>query len=160
NASYVPATDASSAFFASIIVDIDGRKRAEEGLRHAQAELARVARAMTVGVLGASIAHEVNQPLAAIVASAGACRRWLENGPDLERAKESLNRVISDGNRASEVVQRIRSLTKNKALELLQLDINEVIEEVLALTRGELQTKEVSVRKELCRDSPPVLGDR
>src|SRR5262249_54631183 len=97
NASYVPATDASSAFFASIIVDIDARKRAEEGLRRAQAELARVARVTTMGELGASVAHEVNQPLAAIVASASACRRWLENGQNLDRAKESLNRVISDG---------------------------------------------------------------
>jgi PAS domain S-box-containing protein len=160
NASHVPATDATPAFFASIIVDITDRKRAEDGLRHAQAELARVARVTTMGALGASIAHEINQPLAAIVASGNACKRWLENGRNLSRAKESLNRVISDAGRASEVVKRVRSLTKNKAPEQLQLNIDEVIDEVLALTRGELQAKGVLVRKELLPSPPTIKGDR
>ena len=160
SASYVPATEASRAVFASIVVDITGRKRAEETLRQSQAELARVARVTTIGELGASIAHEINQPLAAIAASGNACQRWLENGQNLARAKESLNRIISDANRASDVIKRIRSLTNRKPPEHLELGINEVVNEVLTFARNELQAKGILIRRELRSDLPSVMGDR
>ena len=160
NASFVPATDATGAFFASIIVDITDRKCAEDALRQAQAELARVARVTTIGELGASIAHEINQPLAAIVASGNACRRWLENGQNLGRARESLDRVISDANRASDVVKRIRSLTARKGPEQLALDINAVVEDVLTMTASELQANNISIRRHLSPTVPSVMGDR
>ena len=160
SASYVPATEASRAVFASIVVDITGRKRAEETLRQSQAELARVARVTTIGELGASIAHEINQPLAAIAASGNACQRWLENGQNLARAKESLNRIISDANRASDVIKRIRSLTNRKPPEHLELGINEVVDEVLTFARNELQAKGILIRRELRSDLPSVMGDR
>jgi PAS domain S-box-containing protein len=160
NASYVPATEVSTDFFASVMVDITGRKCAEEALRQARDELARVARATTIGELGASIAHEINQPLAAIVASGNACRRWLENGQNLARAKESLNRIIADANRASEVVNRIRALTRRRAPEHLELAINDVVEEVLTFARNELQANDISIRRDLHRDVPRIMGDR
>jgi PAS domain S-box-containing protein len=160
SASYVPATEASRAVFASIVVDITGRKRAEETLRQSQAELARVARVTTIGELGASIAHEINQPLAAIAASGNACQRWLENGQNLARAKESLNRIISDANRASDVIKRIRALTNRKPPEHLELGINEVVDEVLTFARNELQAKGILIRRELRSDLPSVMGDR
>jgi PAS domain S-box-containing protein len=160
SASYVPATEASRAVFASIVVDITGRKRAEETLRQSQAELARVARVTTIGELGASIAHEINQPLAAIAASGNACQRWLENGQNLARAKESLNRIISDANRASDVIKRIRALTNRKPPEHLELGINEVVNEVLTFARNELQAKGILIRRELRSDLPSVMGDR
>src|SRR5262249_40948647 len=112
NTALVPATETTEAFFAGVVLDMTDRRRAEEALRHAQAELARVARVTVVGELGASIAHEINQPLAAIVASGNACRRWLANGQNLARASESVERIISDANRASEVIKRIRAMTR------------------------------------------------
>jgi C4-dicarboxylate-specific signal transduction histidine kinase len=136
------------------------RKRAEDALRQAQAELARVARVTTIGELGASVAHEINQPLASIVNSGNACRRWLENGPNLGRARESLNNILSDANRASDVIKRIRALTKGKAPEHLELDINDVVEEVLTFARGELQAKSILIRKDLRADIPSTMGDR
>jgi PAS domain S-box-containing protein len=160
NASYVPATVATSAFFVSIIVDITDRRRAEDALRQAQAELGRVARVTAIGELGASIAHEINQPLAAIVASSSACRRWMESGQNLARAKESLNRVISDANRASDIIARIRTLTRGKAPERLDLNINDVVDEVLTFTRDELQSKDISILRDLRPDVPLVMGDR
>ena len=156
----MPATEASRAVFASIVVDITGRKRAEETLRQSQAELARVARVTTIGELGASIAHEINQPLAAIAASGNACQRWLENGQNLARAKESLNRIISDANRASDVIKRIRALTNRKPPEHLELGINEVVDEVLTFARNELRAKGILIRRELRSDLPSVMGDR
>jgi PAS domain S-box-containing protein len=158
--SLVPASETTPPFFPAIVVDITDRKRAEDALRQAQAELARVARVTTVGELGASIAHEINQPLAAIVNSGNACRRWLENGPNLDRAKESLNHILSDANRASDVIKRIRTLTKSKAPEHLELDINDVVDEVLTFARNELEAKNISIRKDLRADVPSVMGDR
>ena len=114
----------------------------------------------TIGELGASIAHEINQPLAAIAASGNACQRWLENGQNLARAKESLNRIISDANRASDVIKRIRALTNRKPPEHLELGINEVIDEVLTFARNDLQAKGTLIRRELRSDLPFVMGDR
>jgi len=112
-----------------------------------------------MGELATSIAHEINQPLAAIVASGNACRRWLE-GHNMPRAKESLKRVIADANRACKVIERVRSLTSNLTPERLELDINAIVREVLAITRGELQARQVSLEVELNDDVPAVVGDK
>ena len=155
----VPATATTPAFFPAIIIDITDRVRAEAALQHLQAELARVARVTTMGELATSIAHEINQPLAAIIASSNACRRWLE-GQNLFRAKESLERVIADAVRASEVIKRVRALTSNATPERLKVNINAVLKEVLAITRGERQARQVSLQLELNEDIPAVIGDK
>ena len=155
----VPATATTPAFFPAIIIDITDRVRAEAALQHLQAELARVARVTTMGELATSIAHEINQPLAAIIASSNACRRWLE-GQNLFRAKESLERVIADAVRASEVIKRVRALTTNATPERLKVNINAVLKEVLAITRGERQARQVSLQLELNEDIPAVIGDK
>jgi PAS domain S-box-containing protein len=155
----VPATASTPAFFPAIIIDITDRVHAEYALQRAQAELARVARVTTMGELAASIAHEINQPLAAIVASSSACRRWLD-AQNLTRAKESLERVIADADRAYQVIKRVRALTSRATPERLELNINSVVKEVLAITRGELQGREVSLRVQLTDDIPPVQGDK
>ena len=112
---------------------------AEQALRKAQAELAHVTRVTTLGELTASIAHEVNQPLAAVVANAEACLRWLDREtPDLAAARRSVEWVISDGNRASEVIRRVRALANKTDIEKVPLDINDVVREVIALVQREL----------------------
>jgi PAS domain S-box-containing protein len=161
NASYVPATEGSSPFFATIIIDVDDRKHAEDALRKAQIDLARVSRITTMGELAASIAHEINQPLAGIVACGSACRRWLANDPPrIERAQHSIERMVGDANRASEVIKRVRALMTNKEPVRIEFDLNEVIEEVLALLRGELRSRDVALRTQLRVGLPPVVGDR
>jgi PAS domain S-box-containing protein len=156
---HVPATATTPAFFPAIILDITDRVYAQAALQRSQAELARVARVTTVGELATSIAHELNQPLAAIVASSNACRRWLE-GQNFNRAKESLERVIADADRACEVIKRVRSLTSNATPERVAVNINLVLKEVLAIARGELQVKQVSLQVELNDDVPAVAGDK
>jgi PAS domain S-box-containing protein len=151
----------------NVCSDITDRKRAEEKLRaseqrllDAQMELARVTRVTTLGELTASIAHEVNQPLAAIVANAEACLRWLGRGtPDLEAARRSVEWVIDDGNRASEVIRRIRALANKADIEKIPLDINDVIRDVIALVQRELISHDVSLRMQLASTLPMILGD-
>jgi PAS domain S-box-containing protein len=134
---------------------------AEHALRKAQAELAHVTRVTTLGQLTASIAHEVNQPLAAVVANAEACLRWLDREtPNLDGARRSVEWVIDDGNRASEVIRRVRALAKKTDIEKVPLDVNEVVREVFALVRGELISHQVSVRTEFAPALPVILGDR
>jgi PAS domain S-box-containing protein len=141
--------------------DIEDRRRAEETSRKAQAELAHVARVTTMGELAASIAHEVNQPLSAIVNNGSACLRWLDcPAPDLDEAREAARRVIRDGSRAGEVITRIRALLRKTDAEKSRLDINQTIREVVTLTRNEAAGKGVSLRMELAAGLPPVLGDR
>ena len=112
---------------------------AEQALREAQAELAHVTRVTTLGELTASIAHEVNQPLAAVVANAEACLRWLDREtPDLAAARRSAEWVINDGIRASEVVRRVRALANKADMEKLPLDLNDVVREVIVLVQREL----------------------
>ena len=137
------------------------RKRAEEELHKAQSELAHVTRVMTMGELAASIAHEVNQPLAAIVANGSACLRWLMgDSPDLGEARESAQRIIRDGKRASDVISRIRGLVRKTALEKTPLDINQAVREVINLTQSEAVGKGVALRTELASELPFVPGDR
>jgi PAS domain S-box-containing protein len=141
--------------------DISERKRDEAALHEAQAELAHVTRVTTMGELAASIAHEVNQPLGAIVTNGHACLRLLSrDAPDLEGAREAAEAMIGDAMRASEVIKQIRALLKKTAPGKSPLDINEAIREVLALAAGELSKNHVALRTELEAELPSVLGDR
>jgi PAS domain S-box-containing protein len=134
---------------------------AEEALRNAQAELAHVTRVTTLGEMTASIAHEINQPLTAVVANAEACLRWLDRGtPDLDEARRSVEWIIEAGNRASEVIRRVRALANKADIERVPLDLNDVVKEVIALVQGELISHLVSSRMELAPALPMILGDR
>ena len=165
----VPTPDQSvSAIFITVIVDITERKRAEAelsqqelSLREAQNELAHVTRVTTMGELAASIAHEVNQPLAGIVTNGNASLRWLAGGsPNLDEARQAIQRIIRDGSRAGQVVARIRALSQKTRASKELLDINEAIEEIVVLTGGELRRNQVVLRTELAADIPLIMGDR
>jgi PAS domain S-box-containing protein len=130
-------------------------------LRETEAELARVARALSVGELATSIAHEVNQPLAAIVTNAEAGLRWLNaRTPRLDEAQESLALIVRDGNRASEVIRRIREFLKKDSQQTAPVDISAVVQEAVALVRDDLLKRQVALRLELSDGLPPVRGDR
>jgi C4-dicarboxylate-specific signal transduction histidine kinase len=152
----------------NVCTDITDRKRAEEKLRaseqrllDAQMELARVTRVTMLGELTASIAHEVNQPLAAVVANAEACLRWLDRDtPDLSAARRSVEWVISDGNRASEVIRRVRALANKTDIAKVPLDVNDVVGETIGLMQREVLSHQVSLRMELAAALPTILGDR
>ena len=145
----------------AFVLDLTERKQVEGALRDAQANLAHVARVTTLGELAASIAHEVNQPLTAVVANAEAGLRWLRREtPDLDAACRSVEWIIDDGNRASEVIRRIRTLAKKTDLEKVPVDINEVVREVVALVQRELISHRVMVRTELASALPMILSDR
>jgi PAS domain S-box-containing protein len=145
----------------AFVLDLSERKRAEEALHQAQAELAHINRVMTMGELTASIAHEVNQPLAALVTNANAGLRWLAGQPpNLEEARACLRRIIRDGNRAGDVITRLRSLVKKSAPAKAWLDLNDTIQEVLLITDAEARRYQVFVRTELAAALPPVRGDR
>jgi len=135
------------------------RKQAEEALAHARAELAHVARVATLGEMSASIAHEINQPLAAIVNNAAACLHWLD-AQNLEQARESTELVIEDGHRAGEIIDRVRALVRKHPPRKDAVDINAIILEVIALVRYELRGHGVAVGTGLAKDLPPVRGDR
>ena len=145
----------------AFVLDLSEQKRAEEALQKAQAELAHVTRVATVGELTASIAHEINQPLAAVVTNANASLRWLSrDSPNLAEACEAIRRIIRDGNRAGEVISRMRALFKKASTTKERLDINEAIEEVVTLAQSEVQRNRVSLQSRLANDLPPVMGDR
>jgi PAS domain S-box-containing protein len=134
---------------------------AEQALRKAQAELAHITRVTTLGELTASIAHEVNQPLAAVIANAEACLRWLDREtPDLAAARRSVEWVINDGSRATEVVRRVRALANKNDMEKVPLDLNDLVMEVIALVQRELSSHRVALRTELAPAPPLILGDR
>jgi len=141
--------------------EIADRKAAERVLFQTQLELARAVRVMTTGELAASIAHELNQPLTGVVTNGDACLRWLAAQPaNLDEARAAVGRIIRDGNRASGVLARVRALMKKGEPVKESLDINFVVEEILALTEGEAHDNEVVTRTELAAGLPPVAGDR
>jgi PAS domain S-box-containing protein len=148
--------------------DITDRKRAEEKLRaseqrllEAQMELSHVTRVTTLGELIASISHEVNQPLAAVVNAAAACRRWLDGGtPNLDEARSAVDWIVKEGNRASEVIRRVRALANKTDIEKVPLDIDDVVGEAIALVQRELISHRVSLRMEFAPALPMILGDR
>jgi C4-dicarboxylate-specific signal transduction histidine kinase len=126
-----------------------------------QAELARATRAITLGQLMASIAHEVNQPLAALVANANAALRWLGwQEPQIGRAQQALTRIVKDGNRASEIIERIRALVRKSDARRNPLSLNSVVRDVIVLLKTELRRNDVVVRTDLAERLPPILGDQ
>ncbi len=144
-----------------ICIDMEDSKRIEEALRNTQERLSIASQIATVGELSASIAHEVNQPLTAVVSNGNACLRWLSaQPPNLAKAVEAAQRIVRDGKDAGEVVRRIRALFKKAAREEVSLDLNEVIGEVLGLLRGETAKRRVMVETDLGQNLPPVTGDR
>ncbi len=146
---------------APIIAQGVERKRTQDTLRETQAELAHLNRVMTVGELTASIAHEINQPLAAIVMNGNAALRWLAlDPPNLVRARDSAELIIRDGERASQVIARIRALLKKSPPSKTLLDANEFINEVIALTQSEIVRNSVRLRVEFADDLPRIPGDR
>lgn len=144
-----------------ISAEITDRKQAESDLREMQAELAHLNRVMTVGELTASIAHEINQPLAAIVMNGNAALRWLAlDPPNLVRARDSAELIIRDGERASQVIARIRALLKKAPPSKTMLDVDEFVSEVVTLTQSEIVRNSISLRVDLADDLPKVPGDR
>jgi PAS domain S-box-containing protein len=145
----------------AIIEDISERKRAEVAWHDARDALLRATRLTIMGELSASIAHEVNQPLAAIITNGQACERFLGfSPPDLDEVKDAVGEIVRDGRRASEVLKRIRAMSKNTAPERGQVDVNHAIAEVLALTRDELQRHRVAVQTYLRSKLPTIMADR
>ena len=141
--------------------EIAEREAVEEGLIRAQTEIARIARITTMGEFAASIAHELNQPLGSIVTSGDACLRWLAaKPPDLDEARQAVAAIIRDGTRASSVLVRIRELLSRGERQRERLDINDVIEEVVALSEGELRRNQIALQTEMLEHLPPVVVDR
>ncbi|MDB5393340.1 MAG: histidine kinase [Rhodospirillales bacterium] len=158
---HLSGNGAGTTEFIGTVMDITDRKLGEEALRNAVADLERVARLTTIGQLTASIAHEINQPLAAIVTNSSACLRWLEGSRlDLDEARLSAKRIIRDGHRAGDIVRSIRALARKSTPDMRGLDINDVIREVVALMRTELHRNDVLIETDLAEGLGPVLGDR
>jgi PAS domain S-box-containing protein len=144
-----------------LLTDIHDRKQAEDALTKARAQLAHVASVTSLGAMTASIAHEVNQPLAGIVTNASTCLRMLDSRPpNIEGARETARRTIRDGNRASEVVTRLRTLFKRREVAAESMDLNDAAREVIALSMGELQSKRILVGQDFDENLPLVMGDR
>jgi PAS domain S-box-containing protein len=144
-----------------LTMDITERKQLEHDLLRTQSDLARVSRLLTLGELTSSIAHEVNQPLVAVVTNGDACMRWLTaEPPNLDKVRESLVWIVKEGKRAGEIIKRIRELAKNKAPQKTELLVNDVITEVINLAGSELSNNQVTLRTEFASDLPIVCGDR
>jgi PAS domain S-box-containing protein len=150
--------------FVGTVIDVTERKQAEEErerLRQAQADLARVSRVTTMGELAASLAHEIKQPIAAVVIDAKTCLRWLtRDQPDMEEAREAASRTITDATRAVDIMSRIRSQFQKGSLNRELVDVNEVIREMIALLQSEAMRSNISVRTQLAADLPQIRGDR
>ena len=147
--------------YIATVQDVTARRLSEDALDKTRAQLAHVARVESLGVLTASIAHEVNQPLSGIITNANACLRMLDADPaNIDGAREATRRMVRDGNRASDVISRLRALFSKKAFTFELLDLNEVTREVIALSLSYLQRNRVALKSELCDDLPSVTGDR
>ena len=147
--------------FLVVTVDIAARRAAEDALRAAQAELARVARLTTVGAMAASIAHEINQPLASIVMNGNAGLRWLARSkPNLEEARSAFGCIVNDGHRAAQIITGIRAMFRKESSERSPVAINELICEVVTTSLGELRSRRVSLALQLFDDLSPVQADR
>jgi signal transduction histidine kinase len=144
-----------------IMMDMTERKRAEEALREAQANLARVSRATTMGELTASLAHEIKQPIAAAVTNARTCLRWLgPDQPDVAEGREAAARIIKDVTRASDIISSISLMFKKGALRRHTVDVNDLIREMIVLLRSEASRYSISIRAELAEPLPQVMADR
>jgi PAS domain S-box-containing protein len=147
--------------YIAAVQDVTARRTSEDALAEARSRLAQVARVTSLGVLAASIAHEVSQPLSGIITNAGTCLRMLDaNPPNLEGARETVRRTVRDGNRASDVITRLRALFTQEELTLELLDLNGVTKEVVALSLSDLQRNRVAHQLELAEDLPAITGDR
>ena len=161
-----PAMNASGELvqFVGSSMDITDRRRADqerETLRQVHADLAHISRVTTMGELTASLAHEINQPIAAAVTDASTCVRWLtRDHPNLEEAREAASRMVKDATRAAEIISRIRLLFKKATTERTFVDVNEIIREMIILLHNELTRDSISVRQELAEDIPRIMGDR
>ncbi len=161
NVSLVPGTERVPRFLMALSEDITERRRMEEALNKARSELAHVSRVTSLGVLTASIAHEINQPLSGIITNAGTCLRMLATDPpQVEGARETARRTIRDGNRMSEVITRLRALFSRKELTTESVNLNDAVLDVTALSLMELEKNRVMLRPELADDLPLVTGDR
>jgi C4-dicarboxylate-specific signal transduction histidine kinase len=147
--------------FVGAVMDITAQKRAGEALRRAQVDLVRVSRVTTLGELTASLADEVNQPIAAAITNANTCLRWLRSDrPDLEGARAAAMRILKDATRAAEIISRIRLLFKKGTPQRVLVDVNEVIREIIVILWSEATRYDILVRTELAADLPQVMGDR
>jgi PAS domain S-box-containing protein len=157
----VRRSDRSVDYFVGLVQDVTARKTAEAALLEARAELARITRVTTMGELAASIAHEVNQPLTAIITNANACARWLgATPPNLGEANAAMDRLVRDAKRAAAVLAGIRSFLKRQPAQRAQLDLNDLIVEVLAMMQGKMRANGVSSSLVPARGSVIVNGDR
>jgi len=147
--------------FVGALQDVTESKVAEEALDRARSELAHVARVTTLSTLTASIAHEVNQPLSGIITNAGTCLRMLDaDPPNVDGARETARRTVRDGNRAADVIRRLRALFSKEEFTLESLDLTEATREVITLTLSDLQRNRIALQSELADDLPAVIGDR
>jgi NO-binding membrane sensor protein with MHYT domain len=155
------SNEPGSIEFVGAVTDTTKTKRAQESLRQAQADLAHINRVTTMGELTASLAHEVNQPIAAAITNANTCLRWLaRDHPDVEEARAAAMRIVKDSKRAAEIISRIRLLFQKGAPQRELVDVNEVIREMIVLLRGEVTRYNGSIRTELAADIPQVMADR
>jgi PAS domain S-box-containing protein len=158
---FVPANRSNSAFFSAVIVDVTERKRAEEALQKAQVELAHATRVMTMGEIASSIAHEINQPLGAIVNYGNACLRLLKSGrANLTEMAGALSAIVNDAERASAIIARIRALSKKTPPEMALLQVADLVADILPLVRHQLTGRRIGLKTALPRDLSPIIGDR
>jgi len=158
--SVIPATDRSPPLTSAVVVDISARRRAIEDWRKGQSEVARATRLTTMGVLAASIAHEVNQPLSGVVTNGQAADRWLSaDKPDIAEARAALSRIVRDGNRAAEIIKSIRNVLDPVGEKPKPISINEVIRRLVPLVESELAAQSIRLLLDLGKQLPPVVGD-
>jgi len=147
--------------FVGAVMDITAARHAEEALRRGQADLAHVSRVTTLGEFTASIAHEVNQPLTAIINNANACLGLVtDSAPELQEIREALGEIVEDAERASAIITRVRQLARKTPPDKILLDLKKVVADVLALSRYEIATRRVTIITELPESLPPAFGDR